>query len=308
MTKFRPVNPARQPYRRHARLRPGAHKPQLLDRRHRLRDQFREIRLARRRRTEACPIGRRPLNRFNNMRRGVAQDHRSPGADIIDVTIAVCIREIRAPGPYDHRRIAAHSAEGALPANPPRREEIVLHVAGVYATDLNPCHLHQYRRRSYGAGTSRACKATRCGSALRRTPAASATAPCSGCCAATVPGVSTSWRNSPSWRRPSSPRHGLHAHDRVYLLIHPGTPGRAHPGAQQRHSACCGHAGRRWVLHATLAGALPRKLRDALYELIARNRYRIGGKRTACRVPHRLRTLPLPRSRLFARLTCHSPC
>ncbi len=48
-----------------------------------------------------------------------------------------------------------------------------------------------------------------------------------------------------------------------------------------------------WRL-ATLLRILPRRFRDALYELVARNRYRIAGRRDRCFVPtadHRSRFL-----------------
>lgn len=37
-----------------------------------------------------------------------------------------------------------------------------------------------------------------------------------------------------------------------------------------------------WPALAALAGALPKALRDAVYDWIARNRYRLFGKRDAC--------------------------
>lgn len=48
-----------------------------------------------------------------------------------------------------------------------------------------------------------------------------------------------------------------------------------------------------WSL-AALSWAIPRPIRDVLYRLIARNRYRLFGKREVCRVPdkkHKLRFL-----------------
>ena len=43
---------------------------------------------------------------------GVAEDHRSPGADVIEVAVAVDIDELGPFGMVDEDRLAAHPAEG----------------------------------------------------------------------------------------------------------------------------------------------------------------------------------------------------
>jgi predicted DCC family thiol-disulfide oxidoreductase YuxK len=40
-----------------------------------------------------------------------------------------------------------------------------------------------------------------------------------------------------------------------------------------------------WPLFGRLVGVLPRTLRDAAYDLVARNRYRLFGRRETCLVP-----------------------
>lgn len=82
-------------------------------------------------------------------------------------------------------------------------------------------------------------------------------------------------------------KHGLPTQDshRAYLLVHPGTPReRILQGSAAILRATAMLRGV-WLLLATLAGVLPRSLRDAVYAAIARNRYKIAGKRTECRIP-----------------------
>jgi predicted DCC family thiol-disulfide oxidoreductase YuxK len=55
------------------------------------------------------------------------------------------------------------------------------------------------------------------------------------------------------------------------------------------------HAGGVWGVLAALARIIPRVVRDALYDLVARMRYRVFGRYDACPVPppgHRERFLP----------------
>ena len=55
------------------------------------------------------------------------------------------------------------------------------------------------------------------------------------------------------------------------------------------------HVGGGWAALAALLGIIPAVLRDGLYDLIARTRYRIFGRYDACPVPpleHRSRFLP----------------
>jgi predicted DCC family thiol-disulfide oxidoreductase YuxK len=55
------------------------------------------------------------------------------------------------------------------------------------------------------------------------------------------------------------------------------------------------HLGGGWALLASLVWVIPAALRDALYDLVARTRYRVFGRYDACPVPpseHRARFLP----------------
>jgi len=53
------------------------------------------------------------LHRFDHGRMAVAQDHRAPGADVVDVALAVGVPEVGALGARDEARRAAHGLEGA---------------------------------------------------------------------------------------------------------------------------------------------------------------------------------------------------
>ena len=81
-------------------------------------------------------------------------------------------------------------------------------------------------------------------------------------------------------------RHGLHAAGHtVYLLVHPGTKTEQ---ILERSDAILGALsmlGGAWKPLAALLRLLPQSLRDTLYAAIARNRYRIAGRRTECRLP-----------------------
>jgi predicted DCC family thiol-disulfide oxidoreductase YuxK len=86
-------------------------------------------------------------------------------------------------------------------------------------------------------------------------------------------------------------RHGLHAAGHtVYLLVHPTMDGEPRDAERilERSDAIL-HAlemlGGAWKLLAGLLRILPGGLRDATYAAIARNRYRIAGRRTECRIP-----------------------
>ncbi len=81
-------------------------------------------------------------------------------------------------------------------------------------------------------------------------------------------------------------RHDLHAAGHtVYLLVHPGT--NAEQVLERSDAILRGLAmlGGAWKLAAMLLCALPHTLRAAAYAAVARNRYRIAGRRTECRLP-----------------------
>ncbi|MBB5208993.1 thiol-disulfide oxidoreductase DCC family protein [Chiayiivirga flava] len=86
-------------------------------------------------------------------------------------------------------------------------------------------------------------------------------------------------------------QHGLDADDLVsFLLV---SPARAWTDSDAIVQVLCGLGGA-WRLAAVLR-LVPRGLRDPLYRLIARNRYRLFGRRATCLVPDavdRVRFLP----------------
>ena len=65
-----------------------------------------------RRGAETGRVARGALNGFDHRRKGVAQDHRPPGAEIVDIAVAVGVGEPGALSAFDKRRRAAHRAEG----------------------------------------------------------------------------------------------------------------------------------------------------------------------------------------------------
>lgn len=81
-------------------------------------------------------------------------------------------------------------------------------------------------------------------------------------------------------------RHGLSATGHtVYLLIHPGKDTERILERSDATLYALAMLGGAWKLLAILLCALPHTLRDNAYAAIARNRYRIAGRLTECRVP-----------------------
>jgi predicted DCC family thiol-disulfide oxidoreductase YuxK len=81
-------------------------------------------------------------------------------------------------------------------------------------------------------------------------------------------------------------RHGLQAAGHtVYLLEHPGTDEERILERSDAILSALAMLGGAWKPFAALLRLLPRGLRDALYDAMARNRYRIAGRRTECRIP-----------------------
>src|SRR4051812_27014606 len=81
--------------RRHRRFRPGADETYFLHVRKRRENDFGEIGFRRSRGSETCALLRSLGDRFDDRRRGVAENLWTPGADVIDVLIAVRIPESR---------------------------------------------------------------------------------------------------------------------------------------------------------------------------------------------------------------------
>ncbi|HXB61236.1 MAG TPA: DCC1-like thiol-disulfide oxidoreductase family protein [Acidobacteriaceae bacterium] len=81
-------------------------------------------------------------------------------------------------------------------------------------------------------------------------------------------------------------RHGLCAAGHtVYLLIHPGKNTERVLERSDAILYALAMLGGAWKLLALLLYVLPHGLRDAAYAAIARNRYRIAGRRTECGLP-----------------------
>jgi hypothetical protein len=97
----------------HRCLGARVHQPDGLNRRHNLADQIGNVDLAARWRAVARAASKNVLQCFHHRRMPVTQNHRPPGADVIEVTVAVFVVETRAVGPFDEHRIAAHGLEGA---------------------------------------------------------------------------------------------------------------------------------------------------------------------------------------------------
>ena len=97
----------------HAGLGAGADEAHLLDGREAAADELGEVRLAGMGCAEAGAAASGFADRFDHRREGVAQDHRAPGAEEVDVAVAVGVVEVRALGPHDEWRMAADGAEGA---------------------------------------------------------------------------------------------------------------------------------------------------------------------------------------------------
>ena len=77
------------------------------------RDALGEIGLGGRGGAEAGGVARGALDGFDHRRKCVAQNHRAPGAEVVDVAIAVGVVKVRALGALDEGRRAAHGAKGA---------------------------------------------------------------------------------------------------------------------------------------------------------------------------------------------------
>jgi len=82
-------------------------------------------------------------------------------------------------------------------------------------------------------------------------------------------------------------RHGRNADvlDTVFVVVDPGTPSERLLERSAAGLYVLAGLGGPWRLAATLLGWLPRRLLDALYTPLARNRYRLFGRLDACAVP-----------------------
>ena len=108
-----PGDPAGEPDGAHRRLRARVDQPHLLHRPDPPDDLLSELDLGRRRRAERQPAARRLPDRFDDRRVRVAEDHRAPRADQVDVAVAVGVGEPRPPGGDHEPRRPADGGEGA---------------------------------------------------------------------------------------------------------------------------------------------------------------------------------------------------
>ncbi len=106
-----PRKPARQPYRRHARLCTRRHKPHLLHRRKALLHQFRQVRLIRGARTKRRTPPRGLANRLHRWLKRMPKNHRPPRAKQIHVAVPIRIKQVRSFAPLHKRRMPTHRAE-----------------------------------------------------------------------------------------------------------------------------------------------------------------------------------------------------
>ena len=104
------------------------------------------------------------LDSLDDGREGVAEDHRSPGAEVVDVAVAVRVPEICALGAHYEGGIAADGAEGADGRVDAAGEELfcaLLQLAGA----IECSHRFQYRHSPPG---TRPHRPDHMGSSVRR--------------------------------------------------------------------------------------------------------------------------------------------
>ena len=101
-----------QPDGAHAGLGAGVDQPQRLDAGQGPGDQPRQLHLLLHRRAEAGAASRRPLQGRHHRRVGVSKDQRPPGAEVVDVFVAVHVDDSGAAAGRDEGRRAGDGAEG----------------------------------------------------------------------------------------------------------------------------------------------------------------------------------------------------
>ncbi len=104
---------AREAQRRHGGLRPGRDEAHELKRGHQPAECLGELHLRFGGRAEGQRARRRFLHRFHHCGVGVADDHRTPRADVVHIASALGIPDVGARGALQEGRRAAHRAERA---------------------------------------------------------------------------------------------------------------------------------------------------------------------------------------------------
>lgn len=104
---------ARQANRAHGGFGTGVHHAHHIHGRHQLGYQRRHFYFHFGRRAKAQAAGRRLDHRVADRRMVVAQHHRTPGADIIDIGFPIHVIEVSAIRAFDKQRGAADAGEGA---------------------------------------------------------------------------------------------------------------------------------------------------------------------------------------------------
>ena len=105
--------PARQADGRHGRLGARADQAHHVHAGHVAQDFFGQFDFALGRRAKREALEQRFLHRFEHRWVAVAQNHRAPGADVVDIALAVGIPKMGALGAGHKARRAAHGFEGA---------------------------------------------------------------------------------------------------------------------------------------------------------------------------------------------------
>ncbi len=108
-----PGESARQPYGAHGGFGPGVDQAHQFHGRHCVPDGFGQFGLSFRRGAEAGAAGQRVLDRPDDIGMPVTQEQRPPGANVVDVLVAVGVPDARSLATDDKRRRASHAAESA---------------------------------------------------------------------------------------------------------------------------------------------------------------------------------------------------
>src|SRR5262245_12725462 len=104
---------AGEAYRRHARLGAGVAHPDLFDARHCVANEFCHCHFVRVGYPEARSTLRRRLHRSDDCRMRMAENCRTPRADVVDVVVAIDIKNVRTLSPIDEEWLSAHGTECA---------------------------------------------------------------------------------------------------------------------------------------------------------------------------------------------------